>query len=427
MSEGGPIGLPCQRWAGQDNNMVTSPAPIDVRGEPLERRATAVAELADPPTGPAFTRVRPQATAMLFMRAGRPHEAVAVPQVLLAAGELLVEVEFATVCSSDIHTALGHRVEPAPAVLGHEAVGRIVAIGGVVPAMDGVPLVPGDRVVWSVVAPCGSCDRCARGVPQTCRAVRKYGHERIGQGWELTGSFATHVHLRAGTAVVRVDEEIPAAVLAPAGCGISTAWAALAAAEHTVELSGATVLVLGGGLIGLAAAAMARQRGATVLLAELDAERRELAHSFGAHAVYDPAAGETAAAVLARQANRRGEAPAEVDVVIEASGSPLAIADGLAAVGAGGVVVLVGSVFPTDPVPLMPERLVRAQVTVTGVHNYAPEHLVGALKFLREHWRSAPFAQLVGRVYALADLDAALERAALYREVRVGITPAGLR
>lgn len=360
---------------------------------------------------------------MLFMKSGRPHEPVAVPQVLLGSGELLVEVEFATVCSSDIHTALGHRVEPAPAVLGHEAVGRVSAIGGVVPAIDGVPLVPGDRVVWSVVAQCGTCDRCRRGIPQTCRTLRKYGHERIGQGWELTGGFATHVHLREGTTVIRVDEEIPAAVLAPAGCGISTAWAALAAAERTVSLRGATVLVTGGGLIGLSAAAMARERGATVILAEIDEERRTLAHSFGAVVTFDPLAGSTARDLLASS----GSEGREIDVVIEASGSPLAVAAGIDAVGPGGVVVLVGSVFPTDPVPLVPERLVRSQVTVTGVHNYAPEHLRGALEFLASNWRTYPFEQLVGRVYPLIELDAALDRAALRREVRVGVTPAALR
>lgn len=361
---------------------------------------------------------------MLFMKAGRPHEPVAVPQVLLGSGDLLVEVEFATVCSSDIHTSQGHRVEPAPAVLGHEAVGRVYAIGGVVPALDGVPLVPGDRVVWSVVAQCGTCDRCLRGVPQTCRTLRKYGHERIGQGWELTGGFATHVHLRAGTTVVRIDDALPAAVLAPAGCGISTAWAALAAAERTVLLRGATVLVMGAGLIGLASAAMAHERGATVVVAEPHEERRALARRFGAAATYDPLAGETPRDAL-RSPKFLGRE--EIDVVIEASGSPLAVAAGLDAIGAGGVVVLVGSVFPTDPVPLVPERLVRSQVTVTGVHNYAPEHLRGALDFLAATWRTYPFEQLVGRVYPLIELDAALERAALHREVRVGVTPAALR
>lgn len=388
-----------------------------------EKRASDYSEPTDPPTGPALTRARPHATAMLFMKSDRPHEPVAVPQVLLGSGELLVEVEFATVCSSDIHTALGHRVEPAPAVLGHEAVGRVSAIGGVVPAIDGVPLVPGDRVVWSVVAHCGSCDQCLRGIPQTCRTLRKYGHERIGQGWELTGGFATHVHLREGTTVIRVDEEIPAAVLAPAGCGISTAWAALAAAERTVSLRGATVLVTGGGLIGLSAAAMARERGATVILAEIDEERRTLARSFGAVVTFDPLAGSTARDLLASS----GLEGREIDVVIEASGSPLAVAAGIDAVGPGGVVVLVGSVFPTDPVALVPERLVRSQVTVTGVHNYAPEHLSGALEFLASNWRMYPFEQLVGRVYPLIELDAALDRAAFRREVRVGVTPAALR
>ncbi|MGK0741255.1 zinc-binding dehydrogenase [Leucobacter sp. Z1108] len=403
--------------------MVTSPAPVAIVGMAGEKRASDYTEPTDPPTGPALTRARPHATAMLFMKSGRPHEPVAVPQVLLGSGELLVEVEFATVCSSDIHTALGHRVEPAPAVLGHEAVGRVSAIGGVVPAIDGVPLVPGDRVVWSVVAQCGTCDRCLRGIPQACRTLRKYGHERIGQGWELTGGFATHVHLREGTTVIRVDEGIPAAVLAPAGCGISTAWAALAAAERTVSLRGATVLVTGGGLIGLSAAAMARERGATVILAEIDEERRTLAHSFGAVVTFDPLAGSTARDLLASS----GLEGREIDVVIEASGSPLAVAAGIDAVGPGGVVVLVGSVFPTDPVALVPERLVRSQVTVTGVHNYAPEHLRGALEFLASNWRTYPFEQLVGRVYPLIELDAALDRAALRREVRVGVTPAALR
>lgn len=424
MSEGGARGPRLSRSLGEDNNMVTSPAVIAPSHGAGARAAGHVAEHTDPPTGPALTRVKPHATAMLFMRPGKPHERVAVPQVLLSSGEILVEVEFATICGSDIHTAQGSRAEPTPSVLGHEAVGRVVAIGGVVPALDGVPLVPGDRVVWSVTAHCGACDRCRRGIPHKCRSLRKYGHARLGQGWELTGGFATHVHLLAGTPVARVDEEMPAAVLAPAGCGIPTAWAALAAAERILPLSGATVLVTGAGLIGLAATAMARERGATVIVAEPDADRRELARGFGAHAVLDPSAGETAASILA---TRAPGGRAEVDVVIEASGSPLAVAAAFAAVTLGGVVVLVGSVFPTDPVPFVPEHLVRSQITVTGVHNYAPEHLRGALNFLREHWRSAPFEQLVGRVYPLAELDAALERAARYREVRVGITPAGLR
>lgn len=367
------------------------------------------------PAEPAKQLTLPEATAMLFMRPGQPHEPVAVPQVMLAAGEVLIETEFSTVCGSDVHTVLGHRSEATPLVLGHETVGRVVGLGKAAPlSIDGSPVQLGDRVVWSVVVHCGSCDRCRRGLPQKCRTLRKYGHERIGQGWELTGGFATHVHLRAGTAIQRVAEDLPAAVLAPAGCGIATAWAALAAAERTVPLAGATVLITGGGLIGLAAAAMASERGAHVVLSDPEPLRRSEATRFGADAVIDPVMGEPVTV------NPRY---GEVDVVIEASGVPRAIATGLDAAGVGAAVVLVGSVFPSDPVALAPERIVRGQLSISGVHNYGPQDLLGAVDFLSRNWQRFPFAELVGETYSLADLDAALVRASRRREVRVGIDP----
>lgn len=369
----------------------------------------------EPTLAPQKILALPEATAMLFMRPGQPHEPVAVPQVLLAPGEVLVATEFATVCGSDVHTVLGHRSEATPLVLGHETVGRVVALGLDAPnALDGMPLQIGDRVVWSVVVHCGACDRCQRGLPQKCRTLRKYGHERIGQGWELTGGFATHVHLRAGTAVLRVAEDLPARVLAPAGCGIATAFAALAAAERTVSLDGATVLITGGGLIGLAAAAMASERGAHVVLSDPEPARRQLAAQFGADVVIDPVMGEPAAVD-----GRYGM----VDVVIEASGAPRAIATGIASAGVGAAIVLVGSVFPSDPVALAPEGVVRRQLSISGVHNYAPADLAGAVDFLSRCWQRYPFEGLVGDTYSLADLDAALVRAARRREVRVGVDP----
>lgn len=357
----------------------------------------------------------PEATAMLFMRPGQAHESVAVPQVMLAPGEVLVEAEFATVCGSDVHTVLGHRNEATPLVLGHETVGRVVALGADAPTgLDGNTVQIGDRVVWSVVVHCGSCDRCRRGLPQKCRSLRKYGHERIAQGWELTGGFASHVHLLAGTAIQRVPEELPASVLAPAGCGIATAWAALAAAERTVPLEGATVLITGGGLIGLAAAAMASERGAHVVLSDPEPLRRSQAQLFGAKAVVDPIMGEP---VSVHQ--RYGA----VDVVIEASGVPRAIVTGLDAAGVGAAIVLVGSVFPSEAVPIAPERVVRSQLSISGVHNYSPADLAGAVEFLSQCWQRYPFAELVGETYPLGELDAALVRASRRREVRVGIDP----
>lgn len=347
--------------------------------------------------------LRPAATAKVWLGEGQMHETVAVPGVALGHRDVLVAVELSTVCGSDVHTVAGHRPAPAPLVLGHESVGRVIAVGeDGVDAFDGTQLRIGDRVVWSVTVSCGACDRCSAGLTQKCRTLAKYGHERIEPRWELTGGFASHVHLRAGTAVVRVPEALPAAVLAPASCATATAWAAVRRGAAGRELEGARVLVYGAGLVGLSAAAIAADAGAEVTVVDPSATRRAFAERFGGTA----AAGATG----------------PVDIVIEASGR--AVAEAIAGADVGGTVVLVGSVFGADPVPFDAEDAVRRLLTVTGVHNYAGDDLAAAAGFLAGTGRAYPFADAVGAVHPLAEVDAAISAAsAPEAPLRVGITP----
>lgn len=365
-------------------------------------------------------QLSPSATAMVWMGPRRAHEMVAVPGVRLTVGEVLVRVELATICGSDVHTIEGRRAAPSPLVLGHEHVGRVTHLGaGDIRSADGTPVRVGDRIVWSIFASCGACDRCRSGLSQKCRSLRKYGHERIAAGWDLSGGFATHVHLRAGTAIVHVGERLSAEVLAPLSCGTATAAAALQRADAVRDVDDAVVLVTGAGLIGLTTAAMAADRGATVIVSDPDVARRSLARRFGAAATVDPQDGtdgiRTALSVLGRE---------DVDIVIEASGAGPAVAAGLATVGVGGVIVLVGSVFPAAAIPLDAESIVRRLVTLRGVHNYTADDLVAASRFLRAGHRTYPFVELVGATYPLEDLDAAVLAAAAADHVRVGVRPA---
>ncbi|WP_243229687.1 alcohol dehydrogenase catalytic domain-containing protein [Microbacterium sp. CIAB417] len=344
--------------------------------------------------------LRPAATARVWLGAGMPLETVAVPGVALASGDVLVAVELSTICGSDVHTVRGDRPSPVPVVLGHESVGRVIALGdGGARTADGGELRVGDRVVWSVTVSCGTCNRCECGLPQKCRTLAKYGHERIEPRWELTGGFATHVHLRRGTAIVRASESLPAAALAPASCATATAWAAVARAGR--DLEGVSVRVYGAGLVGLSAAAIAADLGARVSVVDPSAQRRLLAERFGAEPDADDAA---------------------PTVVIEASGH--AVAEAIASVDVGGTVILVGSVFPAAPVALDAEDLVRRLVTITGVHNYTGTDLVDAVAFLAGRGRAYPFADMVGAVHPLGDADVALAAAAAPgAPLRVGLAP----
>ena len=364
------------------------------------------------------------AEAMVWSGVGLPLECVAVPGVLLRPGDVLVEVELATVCGSDVHTALGHRPAAKPLVLGHEQVGRIVATGDQAYAANGMPLRVGQRVVWSVTVSCGTCPRCRRGLPQKCLELAKYGHERMQRGWELSGGFATHVQVRSGTAVVVVDEQVPASVLAPASCATATVVAALAAASALAPLAGATVLVTGAGMLGVTACAMATDAGAHVVVSDPDAARRQLALAFGAAAVADPSAPcESPTGVASVLAALQDAGAAEPTIALELSGAGSAVQTVIDLIGIGGVVVLVGSVSPGEPVLLDPESLVRRLITLRGVHNYTPADLQQAVTYLSGGWHRHPFSALVGTTFPLDKADAALVLAATARHPRVGITP----
>jgi len=376
---------------------MSTPAPI----------ATAGSEL----------RLDPAAEALVFLGADHPIERIAVPELALREGEALVAVELATVCASDRHTVQGRRRSPVPSVLGHEQVGRVVALGPGEPAaaIDGMPLSVGDRVVWGVAVACGECRTCRRGIPNKCERLSKYGHEQNRRGWELSGGIATHVHLLARTPVVRVPDGLPAELLAPSSCATATAAASLAAAEELRTLGAETVLVSGSGMLGLNAIAMAAEAGARVVAVDPDPSRRALAMDFGADAASEPGA-EPIRAALATVGS-----PAGFGVAIEASGAGGAIAALIETADVGATIVLAGSVFTAPPVSVSAETIVRRLLTIRGVHNYRPEHLVRGVEFLRRADQRA-FAALVGEVLPFAEAERALTTTPT-RGARIGVRP----
>jgi alcohol dehydrogenase len=109
------------------------------------------------------------------------------------------------------------------------------------------------------------------------------------------------------------------------------------------------------------------------------------------------------------------------DVALELSGSAHASRSALDVLRIGGTAVWAGAVFPTPPVSIEPETVIRRCLTITGVHNYAPQDLAAAVQFLADNHARYPFAELVAKSFPLADVNAAFRFAETERPVRVAV------
>lgn len=336
-----------------------------------------------------------------------------IPLPALQSSEILVRVLGCTLCGSDLHSFDGRRSVPVPTILGHEIVGEIVEFGADASKLDlsQQELMIGDRITWAIVASCGDCFYCQRGLPQKCLKSVKYGHEILRSREELLGGLAEYCLLMPGTAVVRLPSDIPLSVACPANCATATIVAALEAAG---PLEDQNVCIFGAGMLGLTACAMARCLGAaTIVCVEPDTGRRERARQFGATHVTDGAG----LAAVARQAGLTHG----FDAVVELSGHPSAVEIAWPLIRMGGTLVLVGSVFPAPPVPIAFEQIVRRQLTIRGIHNYAPRHLATAVQFLARHHHEFPFADLVRQWLRLDSIIDAFTLAKDPGAIRIGV------
>ena len=260
-------------------------------------------------------------------------------------GEAVVDIITCGVCHTDYHYQQGGINDEFPFLLGHEATGRVAAIG------DGVTEVEvGDRVILNWRAVCGQCRACAKGQPQYCfnthNATQKMTLE---DGTELSaalgiGAFIEKTLVAAGQCT-KIDEESDAAAVGLLGCGV---MAGIGAAINTGEVKrGESVAVIGCGGVGTSAIAGAQLAGATTIIAvDIDDAKLEQAKEFGAtHTVNS----KSEDAVEAIQALTGGHG---ADVVIDAVGRPETYRQAFYARDLAGRVVLVGVPTPDMKIEL---------------------------------------------------------------------------
>lgn len=342
----------------------------------------------------------------------------------LQPGEALLKVETCTICASDLRTFRGERAAPSSGLLGHEVVGRIVAVGSddSLSDIDDVDLGVGDRVICGVAASCGACRYCVRGIPQKCMALKKLGHADADDRWQFSGGFAEYLQLPVGSVLARLPESFTGRQAAWLGCAGATAAAATRTAG---ELRDRTVLVAGSGAVGLFVALLAVESGAQVLVVDPREERLELANGVGATSTHllrlqdtEAHKNEALKDFVMDSTDHRG-----ADVVFETSGSNTSVAAALSVTDIGGRVILAGSVAPSDPIALQPEKVVTSLLRIEGIHNYTPWDLATAVGSAVAN----PF--LLNEVAShfpgvrLGEINAAFELALSGSNLRVAVEP----
>lgn len=269
-------------------------------------------------------------------------------------GEVLVRVSHCGVCHSDLSLANGTFPVTAPTVLGHEAAGTVEAIGAGV-----TELAVGDKVVLTPIPVCNACYWCVRGEYGCCvntaavttgtfndgrTPLSRHGQPVLrGVG---VGGFAERV-ITPVTGAIKVPDDTPLEIACVIGCAVQTGVGAVLNTARVPE--GATVLVVGGGGIGIAITQGARIAGATrIILSDPVATRREAALRFGATDVVDP----TTENVLERVQALTGGIG--VDDAFDAVGSGVAIETCIWSTRNGGTTILVGAGGLDQSVSLAP-------------------------------------------------------------------------
>lgn len=250
-------------------------------------------------------------------------------------GEVEVSLEAVAICHSDISYADGAWGGSLPAVYGHEAAGRISAVGRGVAGFS-----EGDSVIVTLIRACGTCPSCASGSPVTCATPYDgdKGPLSTADGGKLhqamaCGAFAEKVVVDQSQ-IVKIPDEMPKDAAALISCGVITG---VGAVVNSAGLrAGQDVVVIGAGGVGLNAIQGARIAGARRIVAvDMSEEKLEDAKAFGA--TDGVLATKSSPWRAAKSAMGKG-----ADAVFVTVGAAKAYDDAPRYLGYGGKVIMVG-------------------------------------------------------------------------------------
>lgn len=279
-----------------------------------------------------------------------------IPRPTVGPDEVLVQIAYVGICPWDVRVYAGKKGVPLPRVMGHEAAGRIVAVGSEVKHFK-----PGQRVMADFIVKCGACDPCRTGRSNRCQ------HPRFPNG--AYEDFAVLPQrnifpIRENTTSYRA-----AAFTEPLACVVR--------GQKLLHLApGNTELVIGAGPIGMMHMQVAQRYGARVIVADLIDERLELARKLGADVVVNSQEMDL------RQAVTDATGGAGVDAAVVAVGVSSLVVEAAECLAAGGRLNIFAGIYPVAPLNIDPNLIHYKELILTGSADSTPEDMHEALRFI---------------------------------------------
>jgi 2-desacetyl-2-hydroxyethyl bacteriochlorophyllide A dehydrogenase len=304
----------------------------------------------------------------------------------LSPGECLIKVNYGGVCGSDVHIYNGHHpTAKPPVVLCHEIAGVVAEING---ESNGLNI--GDKVTVEPLLSCGVCEACRNGHWHVCRSLKLLGIH-------VDGGFAEYVRVNTDKVVKLDDIPLEIGVLAEP----------LAVGLHVVRRSelklGQTVLIIGGGPIGLTVAIMAKVAGASkIVISEGNKRRIAFAKEFGFDTI--DAFDDNVAEKVKGYTNGEG-----FDVVYEVTGSKPGVTVAYASCKIRGTMVHVG--MPSGEIAINPLPIVFKELKVVGSRVYSMEDFKATIEVQSTIIKNNMFdlSKLISDTLSLEEIPKAIE------------------
>lgn len=318
-----------------------------------------------------------------------------INEPVIDGNKVIIDVLKTGICGSDIHYwASGN---PVGLVMGHEFCGRVVDKGS-------SNLNVGDRVTALPLSPCGECEPCKKGEIEYCS---KTWSSAIGLSLDNPGGLTKRIAVRPDM-VIKVPDNVSdeeAAMVEPTAVGLH--------AVHLADIKvGDSVLVIGGGIIGLVSAMFAKMEGAKrVILTETNSERGKKAVSLGvADEWYDATKEETVNELISLTNGG-------FDVVIECVGASPAVNSAITLSKQGGKVILVG--VSMEPVSTYTIMAVMKELTLQGAIAYNYNEFKSCLDLISD--KKIDVMKFVDDVVPLEKVQEAYERLTSGKDAAVKI------